>query len=75
MIELSVNNEIICVFFNKHHILFRRYSDHPWNIVSSVGVGLSKYSCGKMPPKNAHVLVLGTFHKAHCITTCKKFEE
>ena len=74
IIKLSVNNEIICVF-NKHHILFRRYSDHPWKIVCSVVVELSKHSYWKMPPKNAHVLVLRIFHKVHCMTTCKEFEE
>ena len=46
------NNDLL--FFNKHHIIFRRYSDHPWNIVCSVGVGLSKHGYGKMPPKKAY---------------------
>ena len=49
-IKLSVNNENICVF-NKHHMIFRRYSDLPWNIVCLVGVGLSKHGYEKMPPK------------------------
>ena len=77
IIKLSVNTEIICVF-NKHHILFRRYSSiggDIWKIVCSVGVGLSKHGYGKMSPKKAHVLVLGIFHKVHCMTTCKEFEE
>ena len=74
MIKLSVNYEIICVF-NKHHILSRRYSDHPRKIVCSVGVELSKHGYGKMTPKKAHVLVLGMFHKVHGMTTCKEFEE
>ena len=52
VIKFSVQNEKICVF-NKHHIIFRRHSDLPWNIVCSVGVGLSKHGCGKMPPKKA----------------------
>ena len=74
IIKLSANYEIICVF-NKHHILFRRYSDHLWKIVCSVGVGLSKHGYGKMTPKKAHVLVLGIFCEVHCMTTCKEFEE
>ena len=50
VIKLSVSNEIICVF-NKHHIIFRRYSDHTWNIMCTVGVGLSKHECRtKSPP-------------------------
>ena len=57
VIKLSVNNEKICDF-NKHHIIFRHYSDLKWNIVCSVGVGLSKHDYGKMPPKKAYVLVL-----------------
>ena len=64
----------LCVF-NKHHIIFRRYSDHPWKIACSVGVGLSKHGYKKMTPKKAHVLVLGIFNKGHCMTTCKEFEE
>ena len=73
VMKLSVNNEIICVF-NKHHMIFRRYSNHPWNIVCSVGVVLSKHVYGKMPPKKAYVLVLGIFDKVHCMATCKEFE-
>ena len=30
---------------------------------------------GKCHRKKAHVLVLGIFHKVHCMTTCKEFEE
>ena len=74
IIKLSVNYEIICLF-NKHYILFRSYTDHPWKIVCSVGLGLSKHGYGKMTPKKAHVLVLGIFHTVHCMTTCKEFEE
>ena len=44
--------------FNKHRIIFRRHSDIPWNIMCSVGMGLSKHGYGKMPPKNAYVFVL-----------------
>ena len=72
-INLSVKNEIICVF-NKNHITFRRYSDHPWNIVCLVGLGLSKHGYGKMPPKKAYVLVRGIFHKVQCMITCTEFE-
>ena len=50
VIKLGVNNEINCVF-NKHHIIFRRYSNHPWNIACSVGLALSKHGYGKMPQK------------------------
>ena len=73
VLNLSVNNEKICAF-NKHHIIFRRYSDLPWNIVCSVGVGLSKHGYGKMLPKRAYVLILGIFHTVHCMPTCTKFE-
>ena len=51
VIKLSINNNKLISVFNKCHIIFRRYSDHPWNIVCSVGVGLSKHGYGKMPPK------------------------
>ena len=72
--KISVSNEIICVF-NKHHIhvILLHYSDHPWNIVCSVEVGLSKQGYGKMPPKKAYVLVLRIVHKVYCMTTCTKF--
>ena len=53
VIKLSVSNEIICVF-NKHHVILRRYSDHPWNIVCSVGMGLGKHGYGKKPPTKAY---------------------
>ena len=55
-------------------IIFRRYSDLPWKIVCSVGMGLSIHDYGKMPPKKAYVLVLGIFHKVHCMATGTKFE-
>ena len=73
IIKFSVKNEKICVF-NKHHIIFRRHSDLPWNIVCSVEVGLNKHGYGNMPPKKAYVLVFGMFHKVHCMSTCTKFE-
>ena len=49
VIKSSANNEIICVSVNKHHTIFRRYSDHPWKIMC--WGGLSKHGYGKMPPK------------------------
>ena len=40
----------------------------------SVELGLSKHGYGIMPPKEAYVLVIGIFHKVHCMTTCTEFE-
>ena len=73
VIKLSLNIDRICIF-NKRHIISQHYSDHPWNIMCSMRVGLSKHVYGKMPPKKAYDLVLGIFNKVHFMTICAQFE-
>ena len=54
-------------------VLFARYTGGD-SVRGGFCPDSSKHGYEKMPPKKAYVLVLGIFHKVHCMTTCTEFE-
>ena len=71
--QLSVSNELICIF-NKHHNNIPTLFRSPMEQHVFGGGAVEQTWLWKMPPKKAYVLVLGIFHKVHCMTTCTEFE-